>query len=131
MYFHNENTQELEIVSVDNLVPKEHLVRKFKKAIDFSFIYDLVRPYYSEYEGRPSVDPVILFKILFNRYIFGIKSIRQTIKEIEVNVAYRWFLGLSLNEKVPHFNLINTNYYRRYKDSDVFEKIFTNMLASH
>ena len=128
MSIHGENNNEFEIVSCDTLVPRDHLVRKLKNAIDYTFIYELVSPYYSDLNGRPSVDPIIIFKILIIKYIFGIKSVRQTIKDIDVNIAYRWYLGFSLTEKIPHFTLINTNYYRRFKDTDVFEKIFNQIL---
>ena len=78
--------------------------------------------------GRPSIDPVVLFKIILIKYIFGIRSIRQTIKEIEVNMAYRWFLGYGMTEKIPHFTTFGKNYERRFADSDVFEKIFEHIL---
>ena len=88
------NTSQMQIVSVEQLVPEDHLLRKIDAAIDFSFIYDLVEDRYSQDNGRPSIDPVTLIKIPIIQYMYGIKSMRQTIKEIEVNVAYRWFLGL-------------------------------------
>lgn len=81
------------MLSLDQLVPKDYLVRKIDAAIDFTFIYELVEDLYSEDKGRLSIDPVMLFKIAFTQYLFGIRSMRQTIKEIETNVAYRWFLG--------------------------------------
>ncbi|ERM18655.1 hypothetical protein P615_16560 [Brevibacillus laterosporus PE36] len=80
---------QLSVVSLDELVPSNHLVRKIEKAIDFTFIYDFVKDKYSQDNGRPSVDPVVLIKIVFIQYLFGIKSMRQTIKELETNVAYR------------------------------------------
>jgi transposase len=83
--------QQLEIVAIDDLVPQDHLVRKLDQAIDFDFIYDLVADRYSPDNGRPSIDPVVLIKIPLIQYLFGIRSMRQTIKEIETNVAYRWF----------------------------------------
>ena len=95
---------QIQLVCIDDLVPKEHLLRTIDKAIDWSFIYDLVKDTYSADTGRPSIDPVTLIKIPFIQYLYGIKSMRQTIKDIEVNVAYRWFLGLELDEKVPHFS---------------------------
>ena len=78
----------LEMLSIEQLVPENHLVRKLDAAIDFSFIYPLVENLYSAC-GRPSIDPVILFKITMIQYVFGIRSMRQTIKEIETNIAYR------------------------------------------
>jgi transposase len=82
--------------ALEDLVPQDHLLRQIDQLIDFSFIYDLVKDKYDEVQGRPSLDPVLLIKLPMIQYLFGIKSMRQTIKEIEVNNAYRWFLGLGL-----------------------------------
>ncbi|WP_040306526.1 transposase, partial [Caloramator australicus] len=82
--------EQVEFISVDQLVPEDHLVRKIEKVINFDFIYDLVKDMYCLDNGRPSIDPVVLIKIVLIQYMFGIKSMRQTIKEIETNVAYRW-----------------------------------------
>ena len=98
----NKRIDKVQIVCIDDLVPANHLVRKIDKAIDFTFIYDLVKDMYSNELGRPSIDPVVLFKIIFIQYLFGIRSMRQTIEEIKVNMAYRWFLGFDFNDEVPH-----------------------------
>ena len=74
------------------------------------------------------MDPVMLIKIPFIQYLYGIRSMRQTVKEIEVNVAYRWFLGLEMMDKVPHFSTFGKNYTRRFKDTDLFEQIFSRIL---
>ena len=118
----------MQIVCIDDLVPQDHLLRIIDKAIDWSFIYDLVRDTYSDSMGRPSIDPVTLIKIPLIQYLYGIKSMRQTIKEIEVNMAYRWFLGLELYDPVPHFSTFGKNYTRRFKDTDLFEQIFQHIL---
>lgn len=76
------------MVHIENLVPQDHLLRKTNKYIDFSFIRDLTRELYCQDNGRPALDPVILFKMLFIGYLFGIRSERQLVKYIEVNVAY-------------------------------------------
>jgi transposase len=89
----NQRNQ-IQFVSADSLVPENHLLRDIDRAIDFSFIYELVQDKYSQDQGRPSLDPVMLIKIPLLQYLYGIPSMRQTIREIEVNVAYRWFLGL-------------------------------------
>lgn len=123
-----KNRKQMQIVCIDDLVPQDHLLRIIDKAIDWSFIYDLVRDKYSPDTGRPSIDPVTLIKIPFIQYLYGIKSMRQTIKDIEVNVAYRWFLGLELYEAVPHFSTFGKNYTRRFKDTDIFEQIFQHIL---
>ena len=103
--------------------------RVIDKAIDWNFIYNLVEDKYSPDFGRPSMDPVMLIKIPFIQYLYGIKSMRQTMKEIEVNVAYRWFLGLEMNDAVPHFSTFGKNYTRRFKDTDLFEQIFSHILS--
>ena len=116
------------MLCMDEMVPQNHLLRIIDKAIDWNFIYDLVEDKYSPDTGRPSMDPVTLIKIPFIQYLYGIKSMRQTVKEIEVNVAYRWFLGLDMTDKVPHFSTFGKNYTRRFKDTDLFEQIFTHIL---
>lgn len=120
--------KQIEFVCTDDLVPQDHLLRIIDKAIDWSFIYDLVRDKYSPDQGRPSIDPVTLIKIPLIQYLYGIKSMRQTIKEIEVNVAFRWFLGLELYDKVPHFSTFGKNYSRRFEGTDLFEQIFKHIL---
>ena len=120
--------KQIEFVCTDDLVPQDHLLRIIDKAIDWSFIYDLVRNKYSPNQGRPSIDPVTLIKIPLIQYLYGIKSMRQTIKEIEVNVAFRWFLGLELYDKVPHFSTFGKNYSRRFEGTDLFEQIFQHIL---
>ncbi|MCE4980019.1 transposase, partial [Mammaliicoccus sciuri] len=74
-----------EMISVSELVPKNHLLRKVDKILDLNFVYELVEDKYCLDNGRPSIDPVILVKILLIQRLFGIKSMRQTIKEIETN----------------------------------------------
>jgi transposase len=119
-----DKSKDLQVLCLDDLVPKEHRVRKIAKAIDFSFIYDLVKDKYCEDNGRPSTDPVVLVKIILLQYMYGIRSMRQTIKEIEVNMAYRWFIGYDFFEKIPHFSTFGKNYERRFKDNHLFEDIF-------
>ena len=106
--------KQMQIVCIDDLVPQDHLLRIIDKAIDWSFIYDLVRDTYSDGMGRPSIDPVTLIKIPLIQYLYGIKSMRQTIKEIEVNMAYRWFLGYSLLEEIPHFATVSYAFCKRF-----------------
>ncbi len=124
-----KNREQMEMVCLDDLVPKDHLVRKIEAAIDWRFIYDLVEPLYCEENGRPSLDPVMLIKLPVLQYMFGIRSMRRTVQEIETNNAYRWFLGLGLQDPVPHFSTFSKNYTRRFKDTDLFEQIFQKILA--
>jgi transposase len=119
---------QLEMIALDELVTENHLVRKIEAAMDFSFIYELVKDLYSSDLGRPSIDPVVLFKMTFIQYTFGIKSMRKTIEEIDTNMAYRWFLGFGFKTKVPHFSTFGKNYERRFQDTNIFEQIFYRIL---
>ncbi len=124
----DKKREQIQMFCMDDMVPQDHLLRILDKAIDWNFIYGLVADRYSPDNGRPSMDPVMLIKIPFIQYLYGIKSMRQTVKEIEVNVAYRWFLGLEMMDKVPHFSTFGKNYTRRFKDTDLFEQIFSHIL---
>ena len=119
---------EILMTTMEDLVPEDSLFRKVDKYIDFTFIYDEVKELYCENNGRPSIDPVVLFKLVFIQAIDGIKSMRQTCKKIKVDAEYRWFLGIPFGEETPHFSTFSKNYERRFKDSDIFEKIFINIV---
>ena len=118
----------LEMISLEDLVPHGHLVRKIEKHIDFEFIRAEVAHLYCPDNGRPPVDPVRLFKIMFLGYLFGIPSEAKLVKEIEVNMAYRWFLKMGLTEKVIHASTLSQNRIRRFNNTDVFERIFENIV---
>ena len=125
----NKNIQsEILITTMEEIVPEDSLFRKVDKYIDFTFIYDEVKDLYSEDNGRPSIDPVVLFKLVFIQALDGIKSMRQTCKKIKVDSEYRWFLGIPFGEDTPHFSTFSKNYERRFKDSDIFESIFINIV---
>ena len=118
---------ELQVVDMEILVPKEHLLRKIDKVIDFRRIYPMVAHLYSADKGRPAVDPVVLIKMVLIQHLFAIRSLRQTVKEIEVNVAYRWFLGFNLTTKIPHFATVSYAFAQRFP-SELFEEIFAWIL---
>lgn len=119
---------QLEMVTLEQLVPKDHLVRKIDTAIDFEFIRAEVAHLYCKDNGRPAIDPLVLFKIMLLGYVFGVPSERRLIQEIEVNVAYRWFLRLSLTDKVPDASTLSQNRIRRFNGTDVFQRIFDHIV---
>ena len=92
----------LEMVTLEQLVPPDHLLRLIDRHIQFDFIRERTAHLYCADNGRPALDPVTLFKMLFVGYLFGIRSERQLEREIQVNVAYRCFIGLRLTDKVPN-----------------------------
>jgi transposase len=119
---------EMELVIIDSLVPEDHLLRKIKKYIDFSFINDICREYYCLDNGRPAVEPVIIFKMLFIGYLFGIRSERRLVEEVKVNIAYRWFLDYKLTDKIPDASVIWQNRRRRFNGTDIPQRIFDNIV---
>lgn len=119
---------ELEFVCIDELVPSDHLLRKIDKTIDLSFIHDLVKDLYCSNNGRPALDPTLLFKLLFLGYLYGVRSERQLIRDVQVNVAYRWFLGLNLTDKIPDASTLSQNRRRRFNESEVYQQIFDEIV---
>ena len=99
----------VEIVDTESLVPQEHLLRKIDEAVDSNRLYEMVEPLYSEDKGRLSVDPVVLFKMVLIQHLYGLPSLRRTADEVSLNVAYRWFLGYTLQEETPHFSGLSRN----------------------
>ena len=116
-----------EIVDTESLVPKDHLLRKIDAAVDFNAIYDMVEPLYCTDNGRPSVDPVVLFKMVIIQHLYGLPSLRRTAEEVSLNVAYRWFLGYRLQEETPHFSTISYNFRHRFT-SETVDQIFSWIL---
>ncbi len=114
----------LEMVTLESLVPEDHLLRQIDACIEFDFIRDKVRHLYCADNGRPAIDPVVLFKLLFIGYLYGVRSERQLVKEVQVNVAYRWFLGFSLTDKIPDASTISQNRRRRFVGTPIYQAIF-------
>ena len=108
-------------LSLDQLVPQDHLLRQIAAAVDFSFVRPLCRPFYS-HTGQPSVDPVVLFKMLLVGYLYGITSERRLTREISLNLAYRWFVGYDLDEAVPDHSVLSKA--RARFSAEVFEEFF-------
>ena len=119
---------QVEMVCMDELVPSDHLLRKIDNAINFNKIYEFVEDLYCHNNGRPSVDPVVLFKMVMIQHLFGIPSLRKTADEVRLNIAYRWFLGYSINEQTPHFSTISYNFKHRFTDETI-EKVFYWILS--
>lgn len=123
-----DKQQHYELVSIEDLVPADHMLRKIDKYIDFSFIDEKVRHLYCLDNGRPAVDPLVLFKMIFLGYFYGIRSERQLEREVQTNIAYRWFLGLGLTDRVPDHTTISWNRRTRFKDTTVFQDIFDEIV---
>ena len=115
------------ILDIAELIPRDHLLRKINQMVSFDFIYDLVAPYYPA-NGRPSVDPVSMFKMLLVGYLYGIKSERRLVQEIQLNIAYRWFCGFELGEKIPDHSTFSKTRVRKWNESSLFQQIFLEIV---
>ena len=118
-----DNRMETKIVCLEDLVPEDHLLRKIEKAVDFGEIYPMVEEYYCEDNSRPAVDPVVLVKIMLIWHLFGIRTLRQTHKDVAVNLAYRWFLGFGFDTPIPHFATVSYAFAPGFP-SEASERIF-------
>ena len=113
-------------VSLEQLVPKDHLVRQLATVLDLSWVRSATARYYSHL-GRPSLDPVVIAKLLLLGYLYDIPSERQLMREVQVNLAYRWYLGYDLDEAIPNHS--DLSKARRRFGLGLFEQLFEAILA--
>lgn len=117
-------------MDTESLVPAEHLLRKVDAAVDFEKLYGIVEPLYSEEEGRLSIDPVVLFKIVLLQHLDGNASLRGTLRRAQTDVAYRWFLRYTLSEELPHFSTVSYHFRHRFTEETiewVFQWVLTRL----
>lgn len=110
-------------MKIDDLIPEDHLLRLIHKHVDFSFIRNKVKHLYS-HTGRPSIDPELLLRMLLIGYLYGIRSERRLCEEVNMHIGYRWFVGLSLQDKVPDHSTFSKNRHERFAENDLFQHIF-------
>ena len=115
------------VLDIEELIPENHLLRRINQLVSFNFIYDLVAPYYSA-NGRPSVDPVSMFKMLLVGYLYGIKSERRLVQEVQLNIVYRWFCGFELGEKIPDHSTFSKTRVRKWNESSFFQQAFQEIV---
>ena len=89
------------VVSLEQLIPPDNFYRQLEAKLDLSFVYDLVKGCYASARGRPSIDPVVFFKLQLIMFFEGIRSERQLMELVNLNLAYRWYIGYDLDEPVP------------------------------
>ena len=123
-----ERQQQMNLVIMEQMVPEDHFLRKVDRTVDFSFIYELCAPLYSANNGRPAIDPEVLFRMLLVGYLYGIKSEARLEEEVNYNIAYKWFCGLELTDKAPDATTISQNRRRRFRDNNISEAIFNEIL---
>ena len=113
--------------SLDRHVLADHLLRAIDRFVDLSGIREHLKPFYSEM-GRPSIDPELMMRMLIVGYCFGIRSERRLCEELHLNLAYRWFCRLGLEDEVPNHSTFSKNRHGRFRDSDLFRWLFNEVL---
>ena len=112
---------QVEFLCLEEYIPADHLLRKIDSAVDFTHIYDFVEELYCKDNGRPSVDPVVLIKMVLIQHLYGITSLRKLTGEVGMNCAYRWFLGYLMNEQIPHFTTLSYAFKHRFTENTISE----------
>jgi len=114
---------------LDKVVPDDHLVREIAAVLDLSWVRAELASYYSPL-GRPSIDPVLMIRMLIVGYVFAIRSERLLCREVQVNLAYRWFCGLSIEDKIPDHSAFSRARNERFRDSDIFRHVFERVVEA-
>src|ERR1700744_5901256 len=115
--------------SLETHVPTGHLLRSIDRFVELGGLRRELAPYYSEI-GRPSVDPELMIRMLIVGYCFGLRSERRLTQEVELHLAYRWFCRRDLDDKVPHHSTFSENRLHRFRESDVFRRLFEGVVAA-
>src|SRR5215472_17966272 len=113
---------------LEEMVPADHLVREIAGVLDLSWVHGELAPYYSPL-GRPSIDPVLMIRMLIVGYVFAIRSERGLCRERQVNLAYRWFCKLGIEDRIPDHSVFCRARHERFRDSDALRHVFEGVVA--
>jgi transposase len=113
---------------LDEVVPPDHLVRQIDAVLDLSWLHNELARYYS-HTGRPSIDPVLMIRMLIVGYVFAIRSERRICTEVQVNLAYRWFCKLGIEDKIPDHSVFCRARHERFRESDALRRVFERVVA--
>jgi transposase len=120
--------------NLDDLIPEDHLLRRIDTFLDLSALRQHLEPYYS-HTGRPSIDPELMLRMLIVGYCYGIRSERRLCEEVKLNLAYRWFCRLSIEDPVPDHSTLSKNRHGRFRESEalrfVFEQVVDRCTATY
>jgi len=113
---------------LEDQIPENHLLRLIDRHVDLSFVREQVKEFYSS-TGRPSIDPEVLLRLLLVGYLYGITSERRLLEEVRMNLAFRWFTRLDLNQEVPDHSTFSKNRHGRFRQSGVFRRVFEEIVV--
>jgi transposase len=114
--------------NLEEVVPDDHLVRDIARVLDLSWVRAELAPHYS-HTGRPSIDPVLMIRTLIVGYVFAIRSERALCREVQLNLAYRWFCGLGIEDTIPDHSAFSRTRNERFRDSDIFRRVFEHVVS--
>jgi transposase len=114
---------------LDEAVPHDHPVRKIAAVLDLSWVHCDLAPFYPKM-GRPSIDPELMIRMLIIGYVFAIRSERAICRDVQVNLAYRWFCGLSIEDKIPDHSAFSRARHERFRDSNMFRRVFERVVEA-
>src|SRR6266446_5992621 len=113
---------------LDKVVPPDHLVRQIDAVLDLNWVHKELAPYYS-HTGRPSIDPVLMIRMLIVGYVFALRSERRICAEVQVNLAYRWFCKLGIEDSIPDHSVFCRARHERFRESDALRRVFESVVA--
>ena len=113
---------------LDKMVPADHLVRQIDAVLDLNWVHKELAPYYS-HTGRPSIDPVLIIRMLIVGYVFALRSERRICAEMQVNLAYRWFCKLGIEDRIPDHSVFCRARHERFRESDALRQVFESVVA--
>ena len=119
----------MHMVTIEDLMPREHFLRKLEAALDLSFVYEEAAPLYSKKYGRPAIDPVVIVKYLLVGFLYGIPSERQIERRVQTDIALRWYLGLDLFDRVPDHSTVSQLRRRKPSFRKVFRRLFEEVVG--
>lgn len=114
---------------IDEVIPADHLVRRIDAVLDFGWLRAKLAPYYS-HTGRPSIDPELMLRMLILGYVFAIRSERQLCSEVQVNLAYRWFCRLGLEDAIPNHSVFSRARHERFREAEAFRLLFEQVVET-
>ena len=113
---------------LDKVVPTDHLVRQIDGVLDLDWVHKELARYYS-HTGRPSIDPVLMIRMLLVGYVFAIRSERRLCSEVQVNLAYRWFCKLGIEDGIPDHSVFSRARHERFRQSDTLRRVFEGVVS--
>src|SRR5215470_1406417 len=112
---------------LEDQIPQDHLLRRIDHYVDFHFVRERLKNFYSP-TGRPSIDPEVLLRMLLVGYLYGITSERRLLEEVRMHLAYRWFTRLGFAQEIPDHSTFSKNRHGRFRQSGVFRQVFEEIV---